>query len=113
VSKVCAGAVPFAVDGDFRDASGEDDAAESGVGDFRDASGGDDAVESGAGASVGVAEEGADCDGSCAYWSWAPSPWANAVAPRITIARVAETVITTSRPMNPEAKFVRLMPLFP
>jgi hypothetical protein len=56
--------------------------------------------------------EGSDCVGSFVYWSWEAFPWANAVAPRISIARAAETVMTTSRPMNPEAKIMRLMLLF-
>jgi hypothetical protein len=85
-------------------------AVESGVGDFWDASGEADAEESEPGVSVAGAVEGSDCVGSFVYWSWEAFPWANAVALRITIAREAETVMTTSRPMNPEYKTVRLMP---
>jgi hypothetical protein len=88
--------------GDFWDASGEADAEESDGGDFWDASGEADAEESEPGVSVAGAVEGSDCVGSFVYCSWEAFPWANAVALRITIAREAETVMTTSRPMNPE-----------
>jgi hypothetical protein len=88
-------------------------AVESGVGDFWDASGEDDAEESDPGVSVAGAVEGSDCVGSFVYWSWEAFSWANAVAPRITIARAVEAVITTSRPMSPEARIVRLIPLYP